>query len=458
MSSRLLSPSSLNRFLGCEHRTYLDLLDDRGELGVERLEPSATLLLERGERHEQAILDRLRDEGRTVVAISRKGTLDDRAAATQEALLAGPDVIHQACLTADGWVGYADFLLKVPAPSDLGEYSYEVHDAKLGSHPLPNHIFQLLFYNERLADLQGSRPRAVHLILGTDERLAFDPRDFSAYDERVRARFLGRRAQLAAPDPDPGVAYPYPVDDCDLCPWWLHCRNRRRADDHLSLVAGLQRGQGLKLEHEGVATLVQLSQLPATRTIPGLTATTLATLRAQADLQRRSRRLDVPLYELLEPEYDRGLARLPVPSAGDVFFDFEGDPYWGDDGLEYLFGTIAQEDGEWSYRGRWATTRLQERAAFEEWMAWITERLARYPDLHVFHYNNYEPTAIKGLMLRHGTMVHEVDELRAARSSSTSTASFGKGCGSVSSPTVSRRSSPSSASTATPRSAVRPAR
>ena len=76
---------------------------------------------------------------------------------------------------------------------------------------------------------------------------------------------------------------------------------------------------------------------------------------------------------------DAGLARLPQPSDGDVFFDFEGDPYWGDDGLEYLFGTVYREHGEWRYWPLWAHDRAEEKARLEEWMDWITARLASTP-------------------------------------------------------------------------------
>jgi uncharacterized protein len=61
--------------------------------------------------------------------------------------------------------------------------------------------------------------------------------------------------------------------------------------------------------------------------IPKLPKDTLVNLRSQADLQLRSRGLDAPLYELLEPEHDRRLGRVPAPSAGDVHFDFEGEPH-----------------------------------------------------------------------------------------------------------------------------------
>ena len=35
--------------------------------------------------------------------------------------------------------------------------------------------------------------------------------------------------------------YPEPVDHCEICHWQRDCRERRRADDHLSLVAGITR-------------------------------------------------------------------------------------------------------------------------------------------------------------------------------------------------------------------------
>jgi predicted RecB family nuclease len=409
MTDRRLSPSSLNQFLGCEHRTYLDLRHLRGELEAEPLRPDVTLLIERGERHEQDMLQRLTEDGRDVVAIARTGSVAERAEATREAMSAGAGVIHQACLADEDWVGYSDFLVRVEQPSDLGSWSYEVHDAKLGRHAQPRHIFQLLFYNERLAQLQGRAPAWIHLALGNRTTIAYPPGEFQAYAERVRSRFVARRNELALPGSD--VDYPYPVADCDFCPWWLHCAKRRRTDDHLSLVANLRRAQGLKLEEHEVHTVAALAALAPDAKISRLAGESLRSLRAQADLQLRSRGLDRPLHELLAPEHDRGLARLPQPSEGDVFFDFEGDPFWGDDGLEYLFGTLYHDGSTWVYEARWATSHAEEKLQFEAWMGWITERLERHPDLHVFHYNSYEPTAVKALMTRHSTCSPEVDDL-----------------------------------------------
>jgi predicted RecB family nuclease len=407
---RAFSPSALNRFLACEHRTYLDILERRGEMRGLRLPPDMSLLFERGDRHEDAVVAGLAAEGLDIVALEdRDATVEERARRTIAAMREGRGILHQGCFARDGWLGYPDFLIRIDKPSDLGAWSYEVYDAKLGSHPQPRHIFQLLFYTDELERLQGRRPERMHLMLGDGTAPAFVPDDFAAYAARVRVQFEDRFAELAGLEPDP--AYPYKVSECQFCHWWKVCNDRRRADDHVSLVANLHRGQGLKLEAAGIHTVGDLAGLDEAATIPRLTRATLGTLQAQASIQIRSRPLSRPLYELLKPEAERGLARLPEPSAGDVSFDFEGDPYWGEDGLEYLFGTAYEDDGKWRYWPLWATTRGEEKHALEQWLAWITDRLDKHPDLHVFHFNAYEPTALKKLVARHAVGEYELDEL-----------------------------------------------
>ncbi|HEX9506128.1 MAG TPA: TM0106 family RecB-like putative nuclease, partial [Acidimicrobiia bacterium] len=116
---------------------------------------------------------------------------------------------------------------------------------------------------------------------------------------------------------------------------------------------------------------------------------------------------------------ERGWALLPEPSPGDLYFDMEGDPFALDDesgtGLEYLFGVnwIAA-NGEPRYRAFWAHTRDEECAAFEAFVDFVEQQRRECPDLHVYHYASYEPTAVKRLMGAHHTRESEVDQwLRA---------------------------------------------
>src|SRR3954452_7266287 len=64
-----LSPSALNRYLGCEYRTHLDLLRRRGELDAEPKPPQMEMLFERGIRHETEVVEGLLADGVEVVAL-----------------------------------------------------------------------------------------------------------------------------------------------------------------------------------------------------------------------------------------------------------------------------------------------------------------------------------------------------------------------------------------------------
>ena len=100
-----------------------------------------------------------------------------------------------------------------------------------------------------------------------------------------------------------------------------------------------------------------------------------------------------------------------------MFLDFEANPYVFDDGLEYLIGILtlpAKSGGEPMYESLWALTRSEERKAFETFMGRVMERWRQHPEMHIYHYAPYEPTAIKRLAGRYGTCIDEVDELLRA--------------------------------------------
>ena len=141
--------------------------------------------------------------------------------------------------------------------------------------------------------------------------------------------------------------------------------------------------------------------------------------QSQAQLQVASKDNGVIRYELLAPEREaggalvpnRGLLALPEPAGGDLFFDIEGARYYSEDGrefgLQYLFGVVdtaeADEAGLPRYTQIWAFDRAGEKRAFEQLTDFITERRARHPGLHVYHYNHYEPTSVDHLTELHGT-------------------------------------------------------
>ena len=402
------SPSDVTRCVACPRIPYLHRIALEGGQSVPYDDdPSAALLARKGEEHEQAYLDALQSRDLAVVEIpwaDGPRSFEQAADATLEAMRAGADVLYQATFAHDGWQGRADFLRRIGRPSDLGAWSYEVEDTKLARRTKPHVLLQLAFYSEHVGRLQGVEPESMYAVLGTGERQAFRYRDFGAYYRRVKARFEQQMAAGEAP-------YPYPVEQCNLCGFADECKGRWEADDHLSLVANIRRGQVVRLNRQDVRTVTQLAEAPADLPVR-IGASTFDTLRDQAALQSHQRQTGEHTYRLLTPQSDRGLALLPPPSPGDLYFDIEGDPFYeAGQGLEYLLGVMWVDDGQPRYRAFWAHDYQGERRSFEEFIDFVHARLEVHPDLHIYHYAHYELTAIQRLMGKHGTREDEVDDL-----------------------------------------------
>jgi predicted RecB family nuclease len=400
-----LSPSDVTAYLACEHLTTLSLQVARHELEKPDLQnEQAELVFRKGREHEDAYLGRLGSEGKTIARISLEPDLDwERATReTEEAMRAGADVVYQAAFVSEGWRGVADFVMRVETPSHLGAWSYEALDTKLARHAKPAYILQLYFYSDRIGAIQDVTPRQMHVLLGNLTQESFRPEEFGAYYRRVCRRLEDFVA-------DPPATEPYPCEQCGICEFKPLCDKRWDAVDHLSRVAGIQRRQIDKLGLVGITTLAGLGAAPAELAPSGIAGDTFEKLRGQAELQFAARVSGHEDYVVLPPHADSGFALLPAPSAGDLFFDFEGNPFWDVEGsLEYLWG-ILDTDGK--FDPMFASTREEERATFERFVDFVHDRLAQHPAMHVYHYASYEITALRRLMGKYGTREEELDDL-----------------------------------------------
>ena len=407
-----VSATDLAKHLACRHLTSLDLRAARGEIKrIYRNDPGLAVLEERGFRHEAAYLSYLKDRGCDVLRDENGLDDDGRLQRTLYAMRSGAGAIAQADLKAGRWRGRADVLLKVDRPSNLGSWSYEIVDTKLARETRGGTVLQLCLYSELVAQIQGVMPDRMHVVTPGRQ---FQPETFRTDDFLAYYRFVKSRLE-AEIDADTILAtYPDPVEHCELCQWWTLCNDRRRSDDHLSFVAGISKLQIGELRKWDITTLANLATLPLPlRDRPERGAPeTFVKVREQARLQLEYRTTNKPAHELLALEPDRGLARLPEPSRGDIFLDFEADPFVEDGGLEYLLGyATLNEIGEAEYIPSWAFDRANERRMFESFVDMVTERHSRYPDLHIYHFAPYEPTALKRLMGRYATREDEIDRM-----------------------------------------------
>lgn len=80
-------------------------------------DPEVLLLQRRGHQHEKRYIDYLLESDRAITNLSASQGLsyEERAAETVEHMRRGDDVIYQGMVFDGAWIGYPDFLLRVPA-------------------------------------------------------------------------------------------------------------------------------------------------------------------------------------------------------------------------------------------------------------------------------------------------------------------------------------------------------
>ena len=434
-----ISATDLSGFLACKHLTLLSKATalkvqgvPKGRQGFGGLKD----LEQRGIEHEARVLDGYRANDWSIREIPKDADDADRAALTLDAIADRVDVIYQGVLTGERQFGVTDFLIRSDLLEGDGGDTYEVVDAKLAHSAKAAAVLQTTFYTRLLAAMTGTEPRRMHLELGDGQRETLRFADFAAYERATIARMFeltdGPAPTIPIDDP-----YPEKVEHCSICSWRSVCRARRVADDDLSLVAGASLKHRRLLKRDGISTMTALAALDPARQVPDINRELLTKLRLQAAAQKKTTDPQHPYWEFaddvdgLRAQLDnarahhdpdvtirdalRGIFALPEPSEGDLFFDLEAARFFGGGeegfGLEYLFGMVMKDGGGVPYLVRWAYDRDDEKAVFEWFLQFVYDRWQDHPDMHVYHYNHYEPTAMDRLSNRHQTMAQMLGTL-----------------------------------------------
>lgn len=380
-------------------------------------------------------------------------TLDDLRAAhdrTVAALRDGAALVYQGVLFDGRFLGRPDFLVDDAAlaratPADGAESSLlngEAHgedgtdepgspdspggttsplvtvvDTKLARHARVTALLQLAAYADQLERAGVPVAPSLRLVHGDGSESEHPLADvLPVYRER-RAR-LERVVDAHLADEGPVVWGDERFSACGRCP---ACTRHVVAQRDLLLVAGLRTTQRTRLRAASISTIDALAS--STGPVEGLPDRILADLRDQAAMQvAQDARPPLPdgrpdvRAAVVSPV---ALEALAVPDPGDVFFDFEGDPLWTspgstDWGLEYLFGVVeapTEPGAEPVFRAFWAHDRAQEKQALLDFFAYLRDRRAQFPGMHVYHYAPYEKTALGRLVGRHGVGEEQLDDL-----------------------------------------------
>jgi uncharacterized protein len=412
----MFSATHVAAFLACHHLSTLDRQQTEGLIEKPFFaDPTIELLRELGARHEQDYLRYLTGVRKLDVAeVPTDISWDEATIRTNDGLRRGVGAIYQATLQVGSWHGRSDFLIRVRQPSSLGNWSYQPVEAKLARSTKVGALIQLCFYSDLLAQIQGVTPERMHVVLGlSTEPEQFSVKQYLAYFRKIKRDFEKAYEMNQA-------TYPEPTEHCNVCSWDTVCDKRWRSDDYLSLVAGITRTQRKSLSNREVTTVARLAQLDlkVSPKFDGIRPSTLSRLHDQANLQVKGRTEGHVIFRLLDAtEPNEGLWSLPLPSQWDVFLDLEGDPFALGHGIEYLVGMLTLEEtlaARPTYQPLWSLDLTEEKESFAKLIGTIIERWRGHPEMHVYHYASYEPTAIKRLAGRHGICIDEVDELLRA--------------------------------------------
>jgi uncharacterized protein len=403
-NSIIYSASDITSFVNCEHLVHNTVRKMNGEIKQPFFNnKTVELLQERGQNFEAKILDSYKNKNLNVVEIQphAMSAIQDTLAAMQ----AGADIIYQAKFEQGNWMGIADFLIKTDKISNLGEWSYEVIDTKLTNDTKASTIIQITLYSFFLEQIQGVLPEFMYVKTPHHDEV-YRVLDYTSY-----VRFVQKKVEVNAPNIK--ETYPQPVNHCDICKWWTVCNDRRRADDHLCFIAGMGATQTKEFESQGFNTLSAVAEIPDNMpcVLPNPIAkgseATYQRLIHQAKLQKQSKEEGIIKYDILplHPSENLGFKRLPLPSKGDIYFDFEGDPLIEPSGLEYLFGWVHKQQ----YHKIWVRNEAEERAALILFIDTVTDLLKINSDLHIYHFSPYETVALKRLVSKYGVKENELD-------------------------------------------------
>lgn len=369
-----------------------------------------------GDVHEQNVLARYLDElGEARVHRVEKvssvdaGALAAAVAETIEALRSDAEVVFQAAFSTDEFVGFADFLRR-----DV-DGRWRVQDSKLARKARVTALMQLAAYVDQLDRLGIPRADEVDLILGDNTLSTHAVDDLLPLFHVRRARLRGLIADRRIAEGADGAPLGWGDDRGDLqivaCGRCATCEEQVIAHRDLLMVARMRPVQRARLRSAGIETIDALAT--ATAAPAGMNVDTFETLRAQARLQLQA---DAEGRATFDVHYAPAIHTLPVPSHGDIFFDFEGDPLYTEPaaageahwGIDYLFGWVDNRD---QYSALWAHTFAEERRALETFLDFVKLRRAAHPGMHIYHYAPYETAHLVAMAARHGVREGEIDKL-----------------------------------------------
>ncbi|MBW2968086.1 TM0106 family RecB-like putative nuclease [Candidatus Woesearchaeota archaeon] len=368
--------SQFYNYVQCPARVYLNIYGDKS-----RKLPFSEFMqqkMEEGLVHEKEVIS-----DKDFVEVKAE-TDEEAAAATEQMMHDGVDIIYQGVLYRDSMIGRPDLLIKKKGKSELGDWHYMACDIKSGKHLKEEYRMQVTFYSHMLEIIQGRLPTTGQIINSQKEEL-----DFSVKEEMDRFYEILREVRAIS---EGKVVEPSVYSRCSECVWREYCYAYAEEKQDISLIYKLNRQHKEILNAKGIKTIKQAAALDvsALSRVKGLTEPTLSRLKLQAQSL-----LDKKTIVVHKPRIDA--------VDFELFFDIEGETELG---IDYLYGVLVRdcraecEEAE-EFHAFWADVPEDEEKMWKEFCSFMSD-LASRGSFKVYHYTHYELTSMKRLREKYG--------------------------------------------------------
>ncbi|GEM_PF-2104912 len=368
------------------------------------------------------------------------------------------EVLYQLPLKSGRYRGTLDFLVRT------GD-GWTIFDAKLAREGSAQAALQLAVYWRMLTDLFETVPASVRPRL-CDYAFVLTGNGRSAEVNVAEVSFLldsrlEHLDSLLALQPKDAIEFwkAFEVAACETCEW---CQQAIDATNDIKLIARIRPEQRKVLRDNKILSVRDFVEGDV-KSLSKLGVSNLEVLHRQARLQAGQMARDIEnsshtTSEAAEPPVDvewevfdtDPIARIPLATPHDIYFDFEGDPLFLRDGgredwgLEYLWGEFhpgGKTSGSelpgrsidvWrkghpqvehrevnslstsfggSFHAGWSHDETQELERFVEFISRLLKLRDAHPEFHVYHYHAYEISALRRIAERNGIFVQEVEDL-----------------------------------------------
>ena len=229
-------------------------------------------------------------------------------------------------------------------------------------------------------------------------------KDFRPYWSRLRLQ-LQRLVEEDGPDV---ATRPEPNAHCPFCEFAGECDRQWRDEDSLVFVAGIRQTDRWALENSDVETLADLADL--SEPVADVRPEQLDRLVTQAALQveARSKPETVAPFQLIpsseDPTWGRGARTASEARRRGCLSGLRGRSVLEAGRWPVLPVRLhrTRAAGTWVYDARWSHDFAGEEQATGELIEYLRNRRLSHPEMHVYHYNHTERSALERLASEHG--------------------------------------------------------